>query len=183
MRIMGWQRLATAALCASLVACGGATEDGEATSRAANPAGTSPATPAAAAPAFRAVIEGALDRVVEGSDAVSGARYGRYHINLLSPRTESQPAAIIAFGRPDESTPGAGTYALGDGGAFGGSVELYSDPQREFAVDSGEIVITGAQGDQLTGTFVLTARELVEEYTSTPPTIRVEGTFKTRPVK
>lgn len=81
----------------------------------------------------------------------------------------------------NRTAPAPGTYSLGGREGFSGSVEIYSTPQRDFLISGGELTISEARGDVLTGRFTLTAREQTEEYTATPPEIRVEGTFLTRP--
>src|SRR5690606_34701012 len=153
--------LQIAALCALLAGCGGG-DDAEP-----RPAATAtPATAAAAAeaPTFSAAISGDIDRAVAGN-ALSGARYGRYHINLASERGDDGSSVVIAFGRSDTSMPASGTYSLGGDGDFpDGSLEIYGNPQREFAITGGELEITGAAGGVITGTFSFTARESPEEY-------------------
>lgn len=183
---MNWKMMGTAMLCAGVFACGGATDESGTASPAGIPgnAAAAPAATAVSDAAFRVVLEGAVDRVVEGTNPVSGARHGRYHIHMALPeREQGQPAMAIDFGRRDPATPTPGTYALGIDNGFRGSLEVYGDPQRDFSVSSGELVITGAEGDVLTGRFSFSARELTEEYSSQPEEIRGEGTFRTRPVK
>jgi hypothetical protein len=173
--------LAVLALLALPSGCGdaAAARDADAGAERADPpaAGAGEAAPSG----FTATIAGDVDRRLEGG-GVSGARYGRYHINLASDRATG-PVVVIAFGRTDTSTPAPGTYGLGgrDAAFPGGSVEIYGDPQREFDIVAGEMEITGASGDALTGSFRVTARERPEEYGGPSPEIRVEGTFATRP--
>lgn len=141
-------------------------------------AGEQPATGAS----FRASVSGAAEQTLEGTGSVAGAKYNRYHINMASRSVkDGPPIVVIAFGRTDTTAPAPGTYSLGGREGFGGSVEIYSTPQRDFLISGGELTISEARGDVLTGRFTLTAREQTEEYTTTPPEIRVEGTFLTRP--
>ncbi|CAN5387635.1 hypothetical protein BH23ACI1_BH23ACI1_17700 [soil metagenome] len=131
---------------------------------------------------FRAIVSGAAEQKLEGTGSVAGAKYNRYHINMASQSVkDGPPTVVIAFGRTDTTAPTPGTYSLGGREGFRGSVEIYSRPQRDFLISDGELIISEARGDVLTGRFTLTAREQTEEYTATPPEIRVEGTFQTRP--
>ena len=141
------------AFCIVLAACSG--DNDTALAEGAN-ASASAATPAAGAvSSFQASASGALSRTVDTGNAFSEAKYGRYHINLAS---HSQPTMVVAFGRTDQTTPSTGSYPLGDDG-FSGTVEIYGEPQREFDIVSGNLEITGAKGDALTGRFSLKAVE------------------------
>jgi hypothetical protein len=132
---------------------------------------------------FQATTRGAIDLSVDGHDAVSGAKYDRFHINMASTRhQDGPPVVVIAFGRPGGAPASPGTYALGIPNAFRGSVEVYGDVQREFDITSGELEITGSRDGGLTGRFTFTAREVTEDYTSTAAQVEVDGTFRTRPV-
>lgn len=174
------------ALCAASVACGGAGDesaDGPGDGYAVDAVDR---TAAASSPAssFQATMSGAIERTLEG-DALAGAKYNRYHINIASRAQQgaegAQPVVVIAFGRTDTRAPAPGTYALGGRDGFRGTVEQYGSPQREFDITSGELVITGAQGDVLTGSFTFTAVERAEEFGSPTAEVGVEGTFRTRP--
>lgn len=95
------------------------------------------------------------------------------------------PVVVIAFARSSTDSPAPGTYALGRDGddRLTGSVEVYGDPQREFDITAGELVIAEARGDAMKGRFTLTAEESSEAYTTAPPVIRIEGTFESKPAK
>lgn len=174
--------LQTAAICALLAGCG----DSDAAVSGGNAAAAPPVNAAAAQSTswFQATVNGAVDRTLEGR-AVSGALYGRYYINMASDREEGEPTVVIAFGRTDTGTPAPGTYTLGGSTASFpfGHLEIYADPQREFHITAGELEITGAAGDALTGRFSFTARETVEEYGAPSAEMRVEGTFRSQPAK
>ncbi|MBA4155888.1 MAG: hypothetical protein H0X65_00220 [Gemmatimonadetes bacterium] len=173
-------------ICAALAACGGdrGNDSGNPGAAAANGVERTVGSEASEASSFHATVSGAIDRTLEGNGALAGSKYGRYHINMASrERQGGQPVVVIAFGRTDTNTPALGTYALGSGDGFRGTVEVYGDPQREFQITSGELEITGADGDVLTGRFFFSASERTEEYSSQPAEIRAEGTFRTRPAE
>jgi len=137
----------------------------------------------ASASSFTAKVSGDLAMDLEGAEALAGEKSKRYHINMLSKDPKgAQPTVIIAFGTTDTEPPVPGTYSLTAAGVSG-SVEIYSEPQRDFTVSSGELIITKAQGDVLTGTFKLTAREEPETFGDPAAEIQVEGSFVTRPAK
>jgi hypothetical protein len=172
--------LQTTAICAFLAGCG----DSDAALSGDRAAAAAPVNAAAAqaTSSFQATVNGAVDRTLQGG-ALSGARYGRYHINMASKGGEGEPIVVIAFGRTDTGTPAPGRYTLGSRGAAfpDGNLEIYSDPQREFDITAGELEITGAADDGLTGRFSFTARERAEEYGTASGEISVEGTFRTQP--
>jgi hypothetical protein len=146
----------------------------------------SAASAVAPAASFEATISGALDRTLRGEYVPAGSMYGRYHINMASKEPKGgDPYVVIAFGRDDTSHPTPGTYTLAGlhEGGFSGSVEIYSDPQRDFDITSGELVITSARGDVITGRFDLMATESPEEYGDPAEEIRVKGTFRSQPAK
>ncbi|MHB1224482.1 MAG: hypothetical protein ACYC2G_10650 [Gemmatimonadaceae bacterium] len=124
---------------------------------------------------FQATIGGALNQTVRGNTAVSGAEFGRYHINLAA---QAQPVVLIALARTDTTTPVPGSYALG-GDAFDGTLEIYGDPQRDFVIVAGELEILGAKGDTLAGRFSFIAHELGQGGASQGGEIQVDGTFRT----
>ncbi|HEX7706628.1 MAG TPA: hypothetical protein VF701_09240 [Thermoanaerobaculia bacterium] len=76
-----------------------------------------------------------------------------------------------------------GTYPLAGSAAdgFRGTIEIYSDPQREFDISSGELVILSSRDDVVEGRFSLTATERHEEYGAPLSEVRAEGTFRTKP--
>jgi hypothetical protein len=95
----------------------------------------------------------------------------------------SAPAVrLISFARTDTNTPVPGTYALGGREGFRGTVEVYGSPQRDFDITAGDLVLTGVEGDALSGTFSLTAAERAEVFGSPAVEVRVAGSFRTRPV-
>jgi hypothetical protein len=146
----------------------------------------SAASAVAPAASFEATISGALDRTLRGEYVPAGSMYGRYHINMASKEAKGgDPRVVIAFGRDDTSAPPPGTYTLTGlhGGGFSGSVEIYSDPQRDFDITSGQLVITSARGDVITGRFDLAATESPEEYGDPIEEIRVTGTFRSQPAE
>jgi hypothetical protein len=148
------------------------------------PAGGSEPSPAPAAyeSIFEAVLSGAVDRTAGGSVVFGGAKYDRYHIAMASDRPQGgPPMVVISFARDDTTSPRPGSYTLSGDDEFGGSVEIYTTPQREFDITSGELVITHARGDVITGRFTFTARESSEEMPENPVDLRARGTFKTRP--
>ena len=168
------------ALCALLAACGGDPATGTAADGA-DDAAASTNTPQAPAngldASFQAVLAGEFNASVDGTSAASGARYSRYHLSLAG-TTEAGELVIISLARDDTASPGPGSYALGEDGDFDGNVEI-GDGHRDFAIGSGELVITRASGDTLEGTLGFSA----EERTGGPqaPTVEVEATFRTRP--
>jgi hypothetical protein len=168
------KRICMAAILTGTLACDGA---------GAPDASPADRPPAVAGASFKATLSGAAEQKLDGTGALAGAKYGRYHIHMASDggRAGGPPVVVIAFGRTDTSTPAPGTYALGAREGFDGTVEIDGTPERDFVISGGELVITKASGDVLTGRFTLTASELTEEYTATPPEIRVEGSFQTRP--
>jgi hypothetical protein len=143
-------------------------------------AATSPATTDSS---FTATLSGALERELAG-DALAGSKYNRYHINMASRATApGDPAVVIAFGRTDANLPAPGTYPLAAGSedGFRGTVEVYGNPQREFDISSGELVILSSRDDMVEVRFSLTATERQEEYGAPASEVRAEGTFKTKP--
>jgi hypothetical protein len=169
------------AICICLAACGGETETINSPEGGAVPVATGQPERGSSA-SFLATMSGAVDGTVEGTGALTGAKYGRYHINMASPRQpDGGPVVVIAFGRSDTSSPQPGTYRLDGADGFSGSVEIYGEPQRDFQITGGELVITEARGDLLSGTFSFTARESGEEYGEWEE-IEVEGSFSSRAV-
>jgi hypothetical protein len=169
------------AICSCLTACGGGDEATAPPVAGAESAALSPPDRSSNA-AFTATVSGAVDRAVEGSSAVSGAKYSRYHINMASQRqADGPPMVVIAFGRTDTGSPAAGRYFLGASDGFSGSLEIYGEPQREFQITGGELVIADARGDVLSGSFSFTAREAGEEYGEWED-VEVEGSFSSQPV-
>jgi hypothetical protein len=167
-----------------LIACNSDAPDGAAL------VATTPAVIAVAADdvaggsTFSATISGDIDMKLQGQDVVAGTKYKRYHINMISKDPEgTQPGVVIAFGRTDTLTPGPGTYTLAAKDGFSGSVEIYSKPQRDLQITSGELVITEAKGNVLTGTFTLSAKETPEEYGDPIGLVKVEGSFVSSAVK
>ncbi len=160
-------------ICIALAACGGG--DDAALADGGNASASAAAPTAGAASSFQASVSGAVSRTVETGNAFSEAKYGRYHINLAS---HAEPTMVVAFGRTDTSTPSTGNYPLDDDDWFSGTVEIYSDPQREFDIVSGNLEITDARGDALAGRFSLTAVERSEDGGQREE-IKVEGSFQT----
>lgn len=163
-------------VCLTLAACGA--EPDTATANG-TPQASSP-TPSAVATSkstsfITASLSGAVAGKLQGNTALSGAEYERYHLNFAGTLEGLPGTIVIAFGREDTSSPAAGTYALGANADFSGSVEFYAD-DRDFDITSGELVISKARGDSLSGTFSLRATE-AESKTS----IETEGSFQTRP--
>lgn len=168
-------RLLLIPLLPTLAACGGGGSGGADTppdaSATAMPAAEQAVQPADSVPApFQATMDGALSQTVRGNTAVSGAEYGRYHINLAA---DAQPVVLIAFVRSDTTAPARGSYALG-GDAFDGTLEVYGDPQRDFVIVAGELEILSAKGDTLAGRFSFIAREPGQG-----GEVHVDGTFRT----
>jgi hypothetical protein len=169
-----------------LSGCGGPSEAPDRVTTAGKNESQSVAAASSPSSSFEATIRGAVERDLSGDYVPAGSRYNRYHINMVSKEPEGGGrGVVIAFGRDDTSLPGAGTYTLtsfgGDG--FSGSVEIYGEPQRDFEITSGELVITDARDDVIMGRFDLTARETPEEYGDPVEEIRVIGTFRSRPAK
>jgi hypothetical protein len=130
---------------------------------------------------FRVALTGAIEADYAGDGAVAGARYGRYHVALVGGGgADAPPRMVISFAHEGTERPAAGTYAVGSGSPFSGSLEIYSTPQREFSIGSGELEITGVDGDELTGRFTFTAQELAEEYGAQPVEVQAVGSFRTR---
>jgi len=167
------------AACALLAGCGEVRGDGGETPNAAIAEDEGPASSA-----FEVTVRGALEMTLAGEAALGGPKYGRYHINMATKGSPGgTPVVVIAFGRQRLDRPGAGSYSLGAGGDFGGSVEVYGDVQQEFDIVSGQLVITEAHGDALTGHFSFAARELSEDYGGAQEQLQATGTFRTRPVE
>jgi len=119
---------------------------------------------------------------LEGEGVLAGAKYNRYHINMASKDPKNiLPIVVIAFGNTDTTTPAPGIYPLAGKEGFRGSVEIYSNPQQDFQITGGELTITEAKGDVLTGSFNLKAKETPEEYGDPSAEIEVEGKFISRP--
>jgi hypothetical protein len=134
------------------------------------------ASDANAAKSFTAMVSGALEMQLKGAGGVAGAKWGQYHINMTS--DGKGPRAMVAFHRADTTTPAVGTYPLGEQNGFRGTIELHATPERVFQISAGDLIITEAGGKTLAGRFTLTAREMTEAFTETPPEITVEGTFR-----
>ncbi len=131
-------------------------------------------------PAFHVTMKGAVEAELAGEDAVAGARYGRYHIALVGGGNPGDtPRTVISFARSGVERPAVGTYRLDRGGEMTGSLEIYGQSPREFTITGGELEITAGDGDQLTGRFSFTAREVVEEYGASAAELRGEGAFRT----
>lgn len=161
-----------------LAACAGDSGGGDAAVRA--DAGAAPASAAAAARSadawFQAAVAGDVELAIEGGNALAGAMYGRYHISLSGQPAGDGGPVVISLARPDTAPPGAGSYALGESGDFDGNVEIHPGPD-DYAIESGELVITAASGDALEGRYTLSARERAGS-----AGITVEGGFRTRAV-
>ena len=170
--------LAVAGFCSLLVACGAAPADGAAagSSDGTAPAATVvPAPGGAAGPSFQATVTGDLELALEGVNAMSGARYGRYHLSFSGhPGSESGPV-VISLARDDTASPAPGTYALGDEGEFDGNIEIHPGP-ADYAIEDGELVISSASGDKLAGRYAFSARERAGT-----ASVTVDGSFQTRP--
>lgn len=174
---------ALAALCGLLLAaCGGTPADiGVATSGSGATAGEAPSEGAAAhAPGAeawaRATVAGDVELRLERGNALAGAMYGRYHLSFSGEPSGDAGPVIISLAREDTTSPGAGTYALGEAGDFDGNVEIHPGP-ADYAIESGELVVTSAEGDVLEGRYVLEAQER-----GGSARIRVEGGFRTQAV-
>lgn len=172
------------ALAVVLLAAGCGAESGEIVEETAAPTATvsetSPAIDGGAASLFSATMSGAIDGSVKGDGGIAGAKFGRYHVNLSSRPEGDEPRVVIAFARKNTEPPATGTFPLGGRGDddFGGTVEIYGDPERTFVIKSGELTINHATSDVLHGEFTLTAVEMPEEYTPTPAELQVQGTFE-----
>lgn len=169
--------LTSLTLCLALAACGGGSDTG--LSGNAEPEKGPPSTPTAApksASFIKASLSGALAGELQSNTALSGAIYNRYHLNFAGTIEGVEGGVVIAFGRDDTSSPAAGTYQLGANADFGGSVEFHNDDDRSFDITSGELIITNARGDSLSGTFSLQATEFESK-----ASIETKGSFQTRP--
>lgn len=169
--------VALAALCGLLLAaCGGAPADGGAATPGSGAAADGEAPAGAAAPVpgaeawVRASVAGDVELAIEGGNALAGAMYGRYHISFSG---DAGPV-IISLAREDTASPGAGSYALGEAGDFDGNVEIHPGP-ADYAIESGELVVTSAAGDVLEGRYALEAQER-----GGSARITVEGGFRTQ---
>jgi hypothetical protein len=175
--------LSLVVVCVATAACGTAGGDADAANVTMDAAAPT-AVESQSVPSFQAEMSGAIHRSLSGG-AISGSRYGRYHINMSSRAQEGtqepQPVVVVAFGRTDTRVPAPGTYALGGREGFSGTVEVYGSPQREFDITGGNLVITSVEGDVVGGSFSVTAVERAEEFDSPTAEVRVEGTFRTRP--
>lgn len=172
------------ALGASMIACDSGSPEGVPQASTSAAVIAVAASEAASTSSFTATISGDVVMALAGEDVIAGAKYQRYHINMVSKDPNGVlPAVVIAFGNTDMIAPSVGTYQLGGKDGFRGSVEIYSKPQRDFQIISGELIITDARGDVLTGSFSLSAKETPEEYGDPIGLIKVEGEFISTPVK
>lgn len=164
----------------ALAACGSSAEgDHAGTGAATANAGPADASPVAAATtaapvSFQATVAGASQLAIEGSTALAGAAYGRYQLAFAGQGMAGEGPLLISLARDDTSAPAAATYTLGDDGEFNGTVEIHPGP-AEYGIETGELVITDARGDGLSGSFTLTATEL-----GGSDRITVHGRFHTR---
>ena len=169
--------LAAAGICGLLVACGAAPADDAA---AGSPDGTAPAATVAAAPGpaagpgFQATVTGDHALTLEGVNAMAGARYGRYHLSFSGQPGGGSGPVVISLARGDTASPAPGTYALGDEGEFDGNIEIHPGPV-DYAIEDGELVVSAASGDELTGRYAFSARERAGT-----ASVTVEGSFRTR---
>ncbi|MGY0651971.1 hypothetical protein ACW7GZ_08910 [Luteimonas sp. A537] len=171
--------LAVAGFCSLLVACGAAPADGAAagSSDGTAPAATvAPAPGGAAEPGFQATVTGDRELALEGANAMSGARYGRYHLGFSGQPGGGSGPVVISLARDDTASPAPGTYALGDDDDFDGNIEIHPGPV-DYAIEDGELVISSASGDALTGRYAFSARERAGT-----ASVTVEGSFQTRAV-
>ena len=165
-------------LCLSLAACGGPSD----TSTADNaPQTNSPSSAITMAPTstsfIKATLRGARAGEFQGNAALSGAEYGRYHLNFAGALAGHAGTVVIAFARDDNSSPAAGTYALGASADFNGTVEFYADDVA-FQITTGELILSEARGDNLSGSFTLNAKEEGGD-----AIIEAEGRFQTQASK
>lgn len=144
--------------------------DAVATAEAVDRPGATAGTPVS----FQATLGGARQMGIEGSTALAGAAYRLYQLSFGGQGMAGEGPVLVSLARDDTSAPTAGSYTLGDDGDFSGTVEIYPGP-AEYGIDSGELVISGARGDVLSGSFTLTA---VEPEGGTR--ITVNGRFHTR---
>lgn len=133
-----------------------------------------PGAAAGTAIAFQATLTGARQMGIEGSTALAGTAYRLYQLSFGGQGMAGEGPVLVSLARDDTSAPTAGSYTLGDDADFSGTVEIYPGP-AEYGIDSGELVISGARGDVLSGSFTLTA---VEPEGGTR--ITVNGRFHTR---
>lgn len=133
-----------------------------------------------AEPSFSLHLEGDLSGSLEGTSALAGAKYGSYHLSFAGTAQPGDTLAIISLARTDTQAPAPGTYTLGADGDFDGNLEIGPDHQ-DFAIDTGELVISRASGDALEGRLRISARERVPDDGGRGQVIEVDGSFSTAP--
>ncbi len=170
--------LSSLVLCLSLAACGGQSDTGAADNAPQTDNPSSAVTMAPKSTSFiKANLSGARPGELQGNTALSGAEYGRYHLNFAGTLDGHPGTVVIAFARDDTSSPAAGTYALGADADFNGTVEFYADDVA-FQITTGELILSDARGDSLRGSFSLSAKERGSD-----AIIEAEGSFQTRAAK
>lgn len=162
-------------LCSALaVACSGESpvaEAGVATAQAPARAATSRAAESAS---HEVRITGAHELSIQGDSAVAGARFGSFHFSFAGQPDGTSEPVIISLARVGDAPPQAGTFRLGKQGDFDGNVEIHPGPE-DYAIEEGELIISGADGNTLGGSYAFTARERFGD-----AAISVEGSFSAR---
>lgn len=175
---MKLKTLSSLIFCLSLSACGGTSDTGPAdTSPQANNNASAVAMAPASSSFIQANLSGARAGELQGNLALSGAEYGRYHLNLAGALNNHSGTVVIALARADITSPAAGTYTLGANADFSGTVEFYADDVA-FHITTGELTLSDARGDSLSGRFTLTARDGSDD-----AIIEAEGRFQTQASK
>lgn len=160
-------------LCGAMAACSGESvvaEAGVATAQA--PARTAKSDLAEAA-THEVRITGAHELSMQGDSAAASARFGSFHFSFSGQPDGTTEPVIISLARAGDASPQAGAYRLGEHGDFDGNVEIHPGPE-DYAIEEGELIITGAEGGALVGSYAFIARERFGE-----GAISVEGSFRT----
>ena len=176
--MMNLKMLLSLTLCLILAACGGQSDTGAGNNapQANTPSSAVTMTPKSTS-FIKANLSGARPGELQGNTALSGAEYGRYHLNFAGTLDGHPGTVVVAFARDDTSSPAAGTYALGADADFNGTVEFYDD-DSSFGITTGELILSNAHGDSLSGSFSLSAEERGGD-----AIIEAEGSFQTRAAK